>query len=209
MAYKGYDKELRLMQKAANERMRQLEKQNRKSPAYRAIQARLEMMGKTTKGSRGRRFSETGKGTFNEREHQKKILQEFLGQKTSTLTGAKDYYDKVWETANKDGKVTAAGITREQWFDFFEALPDSKKDRMFYSQQVKIFKAFMRRNNELVDEGKIKIEDIADAIQEAETLDAVFDNLNEMTMNELITSGMSKEEQKEIENAHSISIMQI
>ena len=180
MAYKTYDKELRLLQKTANERMRQLEKQERKSPAYRAIQARLEMMGKEVKGTRGRRFSETGKGTYNEREMQKRILKEFLGQKTSTLSGSKDYYDRVWNSANEGGKLTAAGISRQQWFDFFEALPDSKKDRMFYSQQVKIFKSFMRRHGELVDEGKLTVADIAEAMQEASQLNEVYANLTEL-----------------------------
>ena len=41
---KRFDPELRLMQKAANERMRQLEKQGIKSPAYNALQAKLEIL---------------------------------------------------------------------------------------------------------------------------------------------------------------------
>ena len=53
---------------------------------------------------------------------------------------------------------------------------------MFYSQQVKIFKAFMRKNGELVDEGKISIEEIADSIQDAEELNEVFSNLNDLTL---------------------------
>ena len=101
---KRFYSDLRLKEKAANERMRQLEKAGFNSPAYQAIQAKLEVLGKQTKGNRGRRFSETGKGTYNEREMQKKILNEFLHQKTSSISGAKDYYDRVWETANKDGK---------------------------------------------------------------------------------------------------------
>ena len=174
------DPELRLMQKKANERMRQLEIQGIKSPAYQAVQAKLEILGKRRKGDRGRRFSETGKGTYNERELQKRILKEFLEADTSTLKGAKGYYDKVWESAQKNNNLDAAGITRDQWFSFFENMPDNKKDRMFYSQQVKIFKAFMRKNGELVDEGKLTIEEIADSIQEAKELNDVFSNLNDL-----------------------------
>ena len=180
---KRYDKELRLLQKRANERMRQLELQNIKSPSYKAVQAKLEIMGKQRKGDRGRRFSETGKATYNEAEMQKRILREFLDAKTSTLSGAKDYYDRVWETASNNAvnKISEAGISREQWFDFWENMPDKKKDRMFYSQQVKIFTSFMRLNGDLVNEGEVSIEDIVDAIQEAEELNDVFDNLNELT----------------------------
>ena len=204
-----FDPELRLMQKAANERLRQLEKQGIKSPAYNALQAKLEILGKERKGQRGRRFSETGKGTYNEREMQKKILNEFLHQKTSSISGAKDYYDRVWETANKDGKLTNAGISREQWFDFFDSLPDSKKDRMYYSQQVKIFKAFMRKNGELVDEGKITVEQIANAIQEADKLNEAFSDLNSLVMNERIKDGMSEAQKEKIEDKYSISIGEI
>ena len=180
MGQRTVDKELRLLQKAANERMRQLEKKGIKSPAYQAIQAKLEILGKQRKGDRGRRFSETGRGTYNEKEMQKRILKEFLGAKTSTLTGSKDYYDRVWATANEGDKLTREGISREQWFEFFENMPDNKKDRMFYSQQVKIFKSFMRKNGELVNEGKITIEEIADSIQEADKLNKVFSNLNDL-----------------------------
>lgn len=179
---KRFDPELKRLQKVANERMRQLEKQGIKSPAYKAVQAKLEMIGRQTKGDRGRRFSETGRATYNEGELQKRILKEFIEADTSTLKGAKSYYDRVWETAQTNNKLASSGISREQWFEFFENMPDSKKDRMFYSQQVKIFKAFMRKNGELVDEGKISIEEIADSIQDAEELNEVFSNLNDLTL---------------------------
>ena len=184
---KRFDPELRLMQKKANERMRQLELQDINSPAYQAIQAKLEILGRQTKGDRGRRFSETGRGSYNEIEMQKRYLKEFLEAKTSTLTGAKDYYDRVWETAqnNPHNNIAAAGITRDQWFKFFESLPDSKKDRMFYSEQVKIFTAVMKVNGDLIDENKITIEDIADAIQEADKLNEVFSNINDLYLDTL------------------------
>ena len=124
---------------------------------------------------------------------QKRILREFLEADTSTLKGAKAYYDRVWETAKKNNNLADAGISRDQWFNFFENMPDKKRDRMFYSQQVKIFKAFMRKNGELVDEGKITIEDIADSIQESEKLNEVFSNLNDL-YEEAISSGAVPDE---------------
>ena len=179
---KRFDAELRKMQKRANERMRQLELQGIKSPSYKAVQAKLEILGKRTKDDRGRRFSETGRATYNEAEMQKRILREFLEADTSTIKGAKNYYDRVWQSAQENDKngIKAAGISRDQWFEFWENMPDNKKDRMFYSQQVKIFTSFMRKNGDLVDEGKITIEEIADSIQEANELNEVFSNLNEL-----------------------------
>ena len=182
MGNKRFDPELRKLQKRANERMRQLELQDIKSPAYKAVQAKLEILGKQRKGDRGRRFSETGKATYNEAEMQKRFLREFLNAETSTLKGAKGFYDRVWETAsnNSKNKIAESGISREQWFDFWENMPDQKKDRMFYSQQVKIFTSFMRLHGDLVNEGEITIAEIADSIQEAEELNDVFDNLNDL-----------------------------
>ena len=201
--------ELRLKQKRANERMRQLEIAQIESPAYRAVQAKLEILGKQRKGARGRRFSETGRATYNEMEVQLKILNEFLGQETSTTRGAKDYYDRVWETANKGDKLTNAGITREQWFDFWESMPDKKKDRMFYSQQVKIFKSFMRKNGKLVDEGKISVEQIADAIQESKNLKDVLGNVNKLMINERVKKGASEKAVLKALDKYGITIKSI
>lgn len=198
--------DLRLKQKRANERMRQLEIAQIESPAYRAVQAKLEILGKQRKGARGRRFSETGRATYNEMEVQLKILNEFLGQETSTIRGAKDYYDRVWETANKGDKLTSAGITREQWFDFWDSMPDKKKDRMFYSQQVKIFKSFMRKNGQLVDEGKITVEQIADAIQDSKNLKEVLGNVNKLMINERVKKGAKEKDVLKALDKYGITI---
>lgn len=171
------DNELRLLAKAANQRMRELERIDINSPAYQAAQAKLEILGKRKVGDKGRRFSETGKGTYNEREIQKRIIKEFLKAKTSTTSGAKSFYDKSWNTANERMNLEEAGISREQWFEFWENMPQKQKDRMYYSNQVKIFKAVMRKHGEEVDEGKIKIEDIVNAIQEEKTLSEVYSKL--------------------------------
>lgn len=197
MGERTQDKELRLLAKAANERMRQLEKADINSPAYQAAQAKLEVLGKHKAGGKGRRFSETGKGTYNEREIQKRMIKEFLGAKTSTKTGAKDFYDRSWETANKNIGLEEAGISREQWFEFWENMPQKQKDRMYYSNQVKIFKAVMRKHGEEVDEGKIKIEDIVNAIQEEKTLSNVYSKLGVSLMEvEAETDGTEIDDKK-------------
>lgn len=174
---KRYYPELRLKQKAANERMRQLEKQGINSPAYQAIQARLEVLGKQTKGARGRRFSETGKATYNEMQLLDKILDEFLEAKTSTLTGAKTYERDVWETANKNGKLSEIGITRNEWLEFWENMPD-RKDRLYGSSQiVAIMRAYVKKNGELEDTDKLSMQEIADEIQNSKDLVSAYNAL--------------------------------
>ena len=188
---KRFFKELRLKEKRANERMRQLELADINSPALQAVQAKLEMIGKQKKGDRGRRFSETGRATYAESEYLNKILDEFLGAKTSKLSQAKQYYEDMWQSANTNDQLSNAGITKEQWLDFWENMPDKKKDRMYYSQQVKIFKAFMRKNGKLIDEGKMTVADIAESIQNAETLSDALGKLN-VTLQEVTKETYTK-----------------
>ena len=105
MASTRFYKDLRQLAKQANQRMVRLEKAGIKSPAYEAAQAKLEMIGRSSKTAQGRRFSETGKATYNEYEQIKKILEEFIGQKTSTVKGANKYIDDVWQGAQKSEKI--------------------------------------------------------------------------------------------------------
>ena len=178
MANVRFYKELRLKEKAANERMRQLEKAGIKSPAYQAAQAKLEILGKTTKGNRGRRFSETGKATYNEMEILDKILNEFLyEQTTSTVKGAKEYEDDVWNSANQNNKLDEAGITRKEWLDFWASMPD-KKERLYGSTQiVAIVRAYSMKNGQLEDENKMSMQEIADEIQASKNLKSAYASL--------------------------------
>lgn len=178
MAQKRFYKDLRLKEKAANERMRQLEKAGVNSPAYQAAQAKLEVLGKQTKGTRGRRFSETGKATYNEMEILNKILDEFLyEQKTSTLTGAKEYADEVWNTANENNKLSQAGISRDDWLSFWESMPD-KKERLYGSSQiVAMVRAYSMKNAKLDDENKMSMQEIADEIQASKNLKSAYQQL--------------------------------
>ena len=185
MANKRFYKELRLKAKAANERMRQLEKLDIKSPAYQSAQAQLEILGKRGKGDTGRRFSETGKATYNEAERLNKILDEFLGQKTSGTRGARQYYEDVWQGANTSNQLSDAGISKEDWFEFWENYPSKMKDRMYYDKAVKMFKAYMRKNKNLTDENKLTPAQIAEMIQDAKTLKVAYKDKLGLTLAEV------------------------
>lgn len=167
--------DLRLKEKAANERMRQLEKRGINSPAYQSLQAQLEILGKQTKGNRGRRFSETGKATYNEAELLNKILDNFLyEQSTSTVKGARQYQKDVWESANANNKLSQAGISKDDWLHFWESMPD-KKDRMYGSSQiVAMVRAYSIKNNKLDDQDKMTVEEIADEIQNSKNLKSAY-----------------------------------
>lgn len=167
--------DLRLKEKAANERMRQLEKKGLNSPAYQSVQAQLEILGKQTKGNRGRRFSETGKATYNEAELLNKILDNFLyEQSTSTVKGAKEYQKDVWESANENNKLSEAGISKDDWLHFWESMPD-KKDRIYGSSQiVAMVRAYSMKNNKLDYEDKMSVEEIADEIQNSKNLKSAY-----------------------------------
>ena len=140
MANKRMYKDLRAKAKRANQRLVRLEKAGKKSPAYLAAQAKLEMLGRKAGADIGRRFSETGKATYNEYEALSKVLDEFLSQKTSTVGGFTKYVDDVWAGALKSEKITTdlekAGITKEQWFDMWRALPDKKKRNFDSSEYI-------------------------------------------------------------------------
>ncbi len=184
--------ELRLKEKAANERMRQLEKAGIKSPAYMNVQAKLEVLGKATKGARGRRFSETGRATYNEAELLNKILDEFLyKEKTSTLTGARKYETSVWESANKNNKLAAAGISRDDWLSFWQAMPD-RKERLYGSTQiVAMMRAYTMKNAKLEDENKLSVQEIADEIQNSKNLKAAYKSLG-LTPDEVMSARIKR-----------------
>ena len=163
MANKRFYADLRQLAKQANQRMVRLEQAGIKSPAYESVQAKLEMLGKRTGTDRGRRFSETGKATYNEYQQIKKVLQEFVGQKTSRVKGAKDYIESVWQGAQKSDKISTdlkrAGITKEDWFEIWKALPDKEK-RLYGSEQyIKVVATYKIKAGKMgsddIDVGKI------------------------------------------------------
>ena len=201
MANTRYYKELRLKEKAANERMRQLEKAGIKSPAYLAAQAKLEVLGKTAKNGRGRRFSESGKATYNEMEILNKILNEFLyEQETSTLKGARQYEEDVWNTANKNAKLSDIGITRDDWLEFWETMPDRKERLYGSSQLVAMMRAYTKKNGELDDQNKMSMQEIAEEIQASKNLKDAYKKLgittSEVTAARINYAKIRKEKEK-------------
>ena len=148
MAYRVFDNDLRLMAKKANERMRQLEKQGINSPAYQAVQARLEQLGRHTDSTQGRRFSESGKGTRNEIMQQKKALSYFLNHQTSTLSGAKQYRKDVLESAQKYYNYNEAGLSDSDWLGIWEDLDDYKEIPYGSDQIIAIIESYTEKQND-------------------------------------------------------------
>ena len=178
MANVRFYNDLRLKAKAANERMRQLEKADLKSPAYLAVQAKLEILGKQTKGDRGRRFSETGKATYNEMETLNKILDDFLyNYETSTLKGARQYERDVWDNANANNQLTDAGISRDDWLEFWKNMPD-RKDRLYDSEHyVSMIRAYSIKNGQLTDDNKMSMAEIAEEIEASKNLKDAYNRI--------------------------------
>lgn len=174
-------KDLRLLQKRANQAMLRLERLGINSPAYQAVQARLELLGQQTKGQRGRRFSETGRATYNEYEIQKKILTDFLNMKTRTQAGAKKWLENVWEGAlksDKDWKLKESGVTRDEWLEFWASMPGRHQDRMFGSEViVKMLRTYSYKNKELKDDDKLSMQEIAEAIQNSRDVKSAYKSL--------------------------------
>lgn len=178
MANVRFYNDLRLKEKAANERMRQLEKAGLNSPAYQAVQAKLEILGKQTKGDRGRRFSETGKATYNEMETLIKILDDFLyNYETSTLKGARQYERDVWDNANANNQLTDAGISRDDWLEFWKNMPD-RKDRLYDSEHyVSMIRAYTIKNGQLTDDNKLTMAEIAEEIEASKNLKDAYNRI--------------------------------
>ena len=174
--------DLRKLQKQANQRLVRLEQLGIKSPAYQAAQAQLEILGKQKKGDRGRRFSETGKATYNEYEMQMKMLKDFLfNMATSTTKGAKEWEEDVWQGAlssDKNLKIQESGITKQEWLDFWSNMPSNKKDRLLGSEvYVRLFRTYTYKNRKLSDNQKMSVEEIAEAIRDEKNMQAAKEKL--------------------------------
>ena len=182
MAYRVFDNDLRLMAKKANERMRQLEKQGINSPAYQAVQARLEQLGRHTDSAQGRRFSESGKGTRNEILQQKKALSDFLNQQTSTLSGAKKYRKDVLASADKNYNYKEAGLTDSDWMDIWENIDDYEDIPYGSDQIIAIVETYTEKQNsknkKTAQKYQKNISEIIDTIQSAKNFQDALKKLN-------------------------------
>lgn len=187
MAYKRSYSDVRRKAKVLNQRMRELEKRGIKSPAYRAMQAKLEMLGKKPTATGGRRFSETDKYEWAEMEAINAILDKAMSYKTSTLKGAKQYYDDVWQSAlnNPELGLKGSGITREQWFEFWENMPSKIKDRTFSSgQNVAFLISYVNKHGSLKNEDTLSAKEIAEEIEAASSLKEAYKHLG-LSMNDI------------------------
>lgn len=160
--------DLKRKAKMANQRLVRLERADKKSPAYLAVQAKLEILGRQAGKTKGRRFSETGRATYNEYQALSKVLDEFISQKTSTVKGYSEYVNDVWQgtlrSENIDVNLEKAGITKEQWFEMWSALPDKNKRTFDSSEYIEALALYN------VKGGKVKGETVSvtDMIREFE-----------------------------------------
>ena len=179
MAQKRYYKDLRTLAKRANQRMVELEKRGMKTGAYEAVQGYLEMAGIKRKSATGRRFSETGKATYNEYEVMKKFLDRFLGAKTSTVTGTKKFYNDVWEGAKKNLNIDQYGITKDEYMEIWENLPSKKKERLYGSGTIiKMVATKLRKGRDDPQDGeRVTVAEIIDEIQSSKNIKDAYKRL--------------------------------
>lgn len=149
-----FDSELRKMAKRANQRMVRLEKAGMNTPALMQAQAILEMMGRKSTTAKGRRFSETGRGTENEIRQQKAAIERFLNARTSTVSGTQSMKREIYNTANKNYNLEEAGISEEDYFELWENLPDEAERKYYAAYYIEVLEAYQMK----LDEGEIKRE---------------------------------------------------
>lgn len=168
-----FSAEVRALAKRANQRIVRLEKAGVNSPAYKAAQAQLEMMGRRSNKATGRRFSETGKGTENELRQQKAALENFLNQKTSTVSGYNKMQDEIYKSADKEYGLKDAGISKDDYFEMWQNLPDKEQDRMYYAAYyIQVLEAYEMKvqSGEIKNENALNITDIIRIMQGSENL---------------------------------------
>ena len=178
MAYKRFYKDLKAMAKRANQRMVELERRGLNTGAYNKVQGYLEMMGAKKKKATGRRFSETGKATYNEYQTMKKFLSRFLEAKTSTVTGTKKFYDKVWQTANERMNLVERGITKDEYMKIWETLPDDNRDRVYGSDTIiNIVSTTLNKGTKKKNGEALTVEEIVTKIQNSSRVKDAYKSL--------------------------------
>lgn len=175
-----YDAEIRRLAKRANQRFVEMESRGIKSPAYKAAQSALEMMGRRSDKAGGRRFSETGKGTENELRQMKSELEKFLNQQTSTVSGYKKYRKEVYKGADKEYHLIEAGISQEQFEELWEELPDREQDRMYYAAYyIQIMETYEMKvkSGEIKKENTLTITDMVRILEGSKSLKEALSQL--------------------------------
>ena len=176
-----YSNELRKLAKAMNQRMLELEKRGFKSPAYQSAQARLAALGREPNQKGVRRFSETGYfKNKNEMRQFEKALRTFEEQKTSRLRGYRTYRSKVLKGLNEHYNYKAYGLTDEDILEFWEAMPDDERDRMFGSDETFLIVAKYvtdARNGELRNERELSIKEIVERVNNSKSVDEALESI--------------------------------
>lgn len=178
MAYVVYDREFQLMAKRANQRMRELEKRGIKSPAYNAVQAKMQQLG-ITGTAKGRRFTESGKADRNTMLQMKKALSDFLNQKTSTLKGYAEYRKNVLEGLEEKYNYSDMGLSDEDMMEIFEELPDEEEDRTYYASVVVETVAAAKKDGEYsISEIVEKLQNSKDYLSALKSLNLTISDIN-------------------------------
>ena len=186
-----FDKNLKRQAKKANRRMRELEAKGYNSPAYKAVQAQLEMMGIRKTTAKGRRFSESGKATDqNDLRQQMSVIEKFLNSKTSTRTGYEEYRQSIFESASKSYDFDKYGISQSDYEELLESLPDETSDRQYYiSYYIEVMEAYtvkLERDKanantfkevERIEENKLPIDEIVKIIDSAKDYKTALSNI--------------------------------
>lgn len=169
-----YSNELRKLAKAMNQRMLELEKRGIQSPAYQAVQARLAAIGRPENVKGVRRFSETGKfKNKNEMTQYKAILERFKEQETSKISGYKKYRKRVLEGLQKRYDYESMGLSDDDVMDFWEAMPDDERDRIYGSDETFIIVAAYTRDvksGRISNDNALSIKEIVERINSSKSL---------------------------------------
>ena len=169
-----YSNEFRKLAKAMNQRMVELERRGYKSPAYKAVQAKLESLGIRQKRAAGRRFPETGVfNSYNEFEAFQAAAEQFKNQKTSRIRGYKEYRKNVLKGLQERYNYKAEGLSDDDILEFWEAMPDDEKDRSYASdEEYLITVKYLHdvRTGKIAKESAYTITEIVNKIQESKNV---------------------------------------
>lgn len=176
-----YSNELRKLAKAMNQRMLELEKRGMQSPAYQSIQARLTAIGRPENEKGVRRFSETGKfKNKNEMSQYKAILERFKEQETSKVSGYKKYRKRVLEGLQKRYDYKSMGLSDDDVMDFWKAMPDDERDRIYGSDETFIIVAAYTRDvksGRITNDNALSIKEVVERINSSKSLTQALQNI--------------------------------
>lgn len=160
-------KEFNKTAKLANQQMRRIERQGIDSPAYRAVQAQLEMMGIKKTSAIGRRFPEARKMTYNELQQYKSVLDKYRESKTYGIKGARKAIEEAWKTTDERYNLSENGVTKEAFGQFWKNFPEKGK-RPFGSEVVmELIENYTKKNGQLGYEDNMTPAELAQAIANA------------------------------------------